>query len=200
MSVERAISLLHIGKLATGSRQSLCLVRSLACDHAVVRASLPVVSGDRVTLGLRNGLSIAASVGDIQGERIWLNYVQPVSMNRLATEQMRGCNGPESVRIAVSGEVGVEAEGKRITAPLLDISLFGMRIADRTGALRPGGQVDVHIAGLTRRSAVIRWQADGYAGLRFDHSLGYELLDNWLITHGIPSGNSGLATASARPE
>lgn len=186
MSMERAISLLHIGKLASKDRQSLCLVRSLASDHAIVRASLPVASGDSVTLGLRNGLSIIASVATMEGERIRLNYTQPISMDLLAAEQVRARTGPESVRIAVSGEVEVEADGRRISALLLDISLFGMRITDHADALRPGVSVDVHIAGMTWRSATIRWQADGHAGLRFVHSLGYELLDNWLITQRMP--------------
>lgn len=199
MSMTRAISLLHIGKLVARDRQCLCLVRTLAPDHAVVRASLPVARGDNVALGLRNGLSIATSVGDMDGERVWLNYVQPISMDSLEAEQARGRNGLESVRVAVSGEVGVDVEGRRITALLLDISLFGMRIADRTGGLRPGAQVDVHIAGLTRRAATVRWQTNGYAGLRFIHSLGYELLDNWLIPQGMPRGNSGSVKARTRP-
>lgn len=184
MSVERAISLLHIGKLVMPNRQSLCLVRTLAMDHAIVRASLPVMPGNGVTLGLRNGLSIVASVDNVQGEQIRLNYPKPIPVDRQVEEQARGRDGPESVRVVVSGDVSVEADGRKSVALLRDISLFGMRIANPCGALRPGAQVITHIAGLTRRWATVRWQADGHAGLRFAHSIGYELLDNWLIMQG----------------
>jgi hypothetical protein len=137
-----------------------------------------------VTLGLRNGLSIAASVDKVQGEQVRLRYPKPIAVDRQVAEQARGRTGPESVRVAVSGHVAVEADGRKIIALLRDISLFGIQIADASAALQPGAQVTIHIAGLTQRLATVRWQADGYAGLRFAHSIGYELLDNWLIMQG----------------
>lgn len=184
MSVERAISLLHIGTLSTDRHQSLCLIRTLASDHAVVRASLPVMPGAGLSLGLRNGLSIAVSVEGAQDERIKLKFGQPIPMDRLERDQARGSGGAESVRVPASGEVKVEMNGTRIVAILRDISLFGVGLADMPENLPAGAEVTVHIAGLVRRTAIVRWQKNGQAGLRFAHSLGYELLDSWLIRRG----------------
>lgn len=180
MSAGNAISLLHIGKLVMPHRQSLCLVRTLAPGHAIVRASLPVTPGSAVTLGLRNGMGIVARVGSAHGERIMLAFPRPIAMERLVKEQARGRAGPESVRLAVSGSASVTVDDRTMVAPLRDISLFGVRLDDPAGALTPGAQVMLHIAGLARRSATVRWQQDGQAGLRFAFSLGYELLDGWL--------------------
>lgn len=180
MSAGNAISLLHIGKLVMPHRQSLCLVRSLAPGHAIVRASLPVTPGSGVVLGLRNGMAVAARVGSADRERIMLTFPRPIAMERLVAEQARGRAGPESVRLAVSGSASVTIVDRTMVAPLRDISLFGVRLDDPDDALAPGAQVMLHIAGLARRSAIVRWQQDGQAGLRFAFSLGYELLDGWL--------------------
>jgi hypothetical protein len=180
MSAQHAISLLHIGKLVMPNRQSLCLVRALAPRHATVRASLPVSRGANVTLGLRHGMTIAARVESAQRERIMLSFPQPLAMERLMAEQARGRCGPESVRLAAQGAASVETGGRTIIASLRDISLFGLQLDDPAGALLPDTQVTVHIAGLARRAATVRWHRDGHSGLRFAFSLGYELLDQWL--------------------
>jgi len=189
MSAQHAISLLHIGKLVMVHRQSLCLVRALAPDHAIVRTSLPISAGSNVTLGLRNGMAIAARVDGVQNERIVLAFSQQLTMEQLVEEQTRGRSGPESVRLAVTGKASVEIDGRTVVASLRDISLFGVQLEDTTGALMPGADVTVHIAGFSRRLATVRWRRDGNAGLRFAFSLGYELLDNWLAAqaNALPS-------------
>lgn len=180
MSAEHAISLLHIGKLVMPNRQRLCLVRTLSPSHATVRASLPVSPGTNVRLGLRHGMTITARVESAQRERIMLTFPQPLAIERLMAEQSRGRCGPESVRLSVAGVASVETGGRTIIAPLRDISLFGVQLDDPTGTLFHDAQVTVHIAGLARRAATVRWHRDGHSGLRFAFSLGYELLDQWL--------------------
>lgn len=189
MSAQHAISLLHIGKLFMVHRQSLCLVRALAPDHAIVRTSLPISAGSNVTLGLRNGVEIDAQVESVEHERITLAFVQQFTLEQLVEEQARGRSGPESVRLAVTGSASVETDGRTVLATLRDISLFGVQLEDMAGALMPGANVTVHIAGLSRRLATVRWRQDGRAGLRFAFSLGYELLDNWLAAQAdaLPS-------------
>lgn len=180
MSAGSAISLLHIGKLVMPHRQSLCLVRTLAPGHAIVRASLPVSPGSRVTLGLRNAIAIATQVESVQGERIMLVFRLPLAMERLVEEQARGRSGTESVRLAVAGQASIETQGRTILLPLRDLSLFGAQVSDPTGALIPDALITIYIAGLARRQASVCWHRNGRAGLRFAFSLGYELLDTWL--------------------
>jgi hypothetical protein len=196
MSAQQAISLLHIGKLATPHRQSLCLVRTIGPAHAMVRASLPVLQGASVTLGLRNGMAIAAQVESSENERIMLTFSQAMTMERLITDQARGRCGPESVRLAVAGAARVETGGRDIVCHLRDLSLFGVQLSDPTNTLTPDAQVTVHIAGLARRAATVRWIRDGHAGLRFGFSLGYELLDHWLAAQGSAPSQPRFAAAT----
>ena len=196
MSVVGAISLLHIGKLVASNRQSLCLIRTLAPDHAIVRASLPVSGGSSVTLGLRNGMAIAARVEGVQSERIMLTFPHRLAMERLVEEQARGRSGPESVRLTVAGKVSVETDRRTMITTLRDLSLFGLQLNDPTCVLVPNTPAIVHIAGLARRQANVRWHRDGRSGLRFAYSLGYELLDGWIATQRFEQGSPRFAQKS----
>ncbi|KFL47153.1 hypothetical protein IL54_2576 [Sphingobium sp. ba1] len=136
----------------------------------------------------------------VEHERITLAFVQQFTLEQLVEEQARGRSGPESVRLAVTGRASVETDGRTVLATLRDISLFGVQLEDAAGALMPGADVTVHIAGLARRMATVRWHRDGHAGLRFAFSLGYELLDNWLASqaYALPSSCNGLTTITTK--
>lgn len=179
MTVRDFISLLQIGKLTTAGRQGLCLVRSMSSEQAIVRTSLSLTIGETVQLGLRNGHDLRAIVSEVDGERVVLQLAHPVSLPLLTHPHRRGLNGPESVRLATDCPVLIAMDGQTSRTRMLDISLFGMKIADDRG-LCQGREICVHVDGLARRDAQIRWCADGQAGLRLAFGLGYELLDAWL--------------------
>ncbi|WP_298397794.1 PilZ domain-containing protein [Sphingobium sp.] len=179
MTVRDFISLLQIGKLSTAGRQGLCLVRSMSSEQAIVRTSLSLRIGEDVQLGLRNGHDLHAIVTEAAGERVVLQFYHAISLSLLTHPHRRGLKGPESVRFATDCPVAMDMDGQTWTTRMLDISLFGMKIADDRG-LSPGRDLCVHVDGLARRDAQVRWSSDGQAGLQLAFGLGYELLDVWL--------------------
>lgn len=179
MTVRDFISLLQIGKLETEGGQALCLVRSMTPQQATLRTSFPLRTGEQTRLALRNGQILPGTIAEAEGERVLLRFAHPISLAILTHPHRRGLDGPESVRFTTDCPVIIQLGGETWAAQMLDISLFGMKITDNRG-LMPGRELCIHVDGLARRGAQVRWSANGQAGLRLAFGLGYELLDTWL--------------------
>lgn len=171
----------HIGKLITADRQCLCLVNALAPREALIRASLPLMAGQSVTLGLRNGLAVPAVVAFTQGEQVSLLFEKLIPISTMLAEQRRGMDPEESVRLTMTAPVSITTPKGSHSCILQDISLLGMKVRNGTTALDEGMLVQVSIKDLGKRDAQIRWCNGPYIGLRFQLALGYRMLDEWTM-------------------
>ena len=179
MEVNKAVTILHVGKLVTARRECLCVVHSLSPREALVRTSVPMTAGESVTLGLRNGFSVPAVVGMNIGEHVSLLFEEHIAISTIIAEQRNGRSEREAVRLNIFTPVTV-ATGTGMQACMMqDISLFGVKLLDESGELRENMQVQLIIEGLGKRDATVRWREDAYVGLSFEVALGFKLLDEW---------------------
>jgi hypothetical protein len=173
------VTILHVGKLVTAHRECLCVVHSLSPREALVRTSLPMIAGESVTLGLRNGFSVSAVVGIHMGEHVSLLFEEHISISTIIAEQRNGRSEREAVRLNIVMPITVSAITGTHSCMMQDISLFGVKILDEADQLRENMKVQVIVEGLGKRDATVRWRQDSYAGLSFEVALGFKLLDQW---------------------
>ena len=179
MEVNKAVTILHVGKLVTAQRECLCVVRSMSPREALVRTSVPMTAGESVTLGLRNGFSVPAVVGMNIGDHVSLLFEEHIAIATIIAEQRNGRSEREAVRLNIFTPVMVLSGVGTHACMMQDISLFGVRLLDETGELKENMQVQLTIEGLGKRDAMVRWREDAYVGLSFEVALGFKLLDEW---------------------
>ena len=181
MEITKAISLLHVGKLITADRDCLCVVQSLSSREASVRASLPLTTGQSVTLGLRNGFTVPSVVGIIMEDQVSLLFEEHVSISTILAEQRSGRSERDAVRLAVTLPVSIITPTGNQNCTMQDISLSGIRVLDEALLLTEGMEVQIMIDGIGKRDATVRWRHHPYVGLSFHVPLGFRLLDQWSI-------------------
>lgn len=179
--MENPVSILHVGKLITPHREYLCVVHSLSSREALVRTSLRLAPGESVTLGLRNGFSMAAIVGMVQGEQVALMFEGHVSTSVILAEQRNGRDEREAVRLNIVMPVSLITPYGSHGCTMQNISLFGIKLLDEASLLTEGMEVQVLVEGLGKRDATVRWCRAPYAGLNFHVALGFKVLDQWAM-------------------
>ena len=179
MEINNAVTILHVGKLVTADKERLCVVHSLASKEALIRTSLPLESGQSVTLVLRNGFTVAAVVGFVQGEQVLLLFEGQMSTSAMLAEQRDGRGGREAIRLHITMPVSVATPGGDCNCLMHDISLSGVKVVDETESLTVGMEVQISIEGLGRRDANVCWRQKYNFGLQFHVPLGFKLLDQW---------------------
>ena len=179
MEVNKSVTILHVGKLVTAHKECLCVVHSLSPREALVRTSLPMMAGESVTLGLRNGFSVSAVVGMNMGDHVSLLFEEHIAISTIIAEQRQGRSEREAVRLNIVMPITVSAITGTHSCTMQDISLFGIKVLDEANELRENMKVQVIVEGLGKRDAMVRWRQDIYAGLSFEVALGFKLLDQW---------------------
>lgn len=179
MRTHSRVTVLHVGKLVTMEREGLCVVHSLSPLEAIIRASLPLSPGQSVTLGLRNGSSVPATVGIVHGEQIALLFEEAISTSAILAEQRTDRTEREAIRLAITVPVSVlTLDGPR-DCLMQDISLSGMKLLDEAHLLPEGAEAQVVIDGLGKRDVLVRWRQHPFVGVGFQVALGFKLLDQW---------------------
>lgn len=181
MAINRAVAILHVGKLITAHRECLCVIHSLAPREALIKSSLSLEVSQSVTMGLRNGFTVPAIVGYIRNNRACLLFEEPISIATILAEQRNGRDERENVRLNIVTPVSIMTPTGIRDCLIQDISLFGIKVLDEACLLAEGAEVRIVIDGLGTRSATVRWRQGVYVGLRFDVALGFKLLDEWSV-------------------
>jgi len=71
---------------------------------------------------------------------------------------------------AYNAEVRYQS-GRKLTLPVLDISLGGCMVDARSWSIRPGEPVSVKLPSLNWQPAKLVWNEDGRAGIAFEEML-----------------------------
>lgn len=177
------LSLLQIGSVTTQYAQALCIIRELTCERVTLRTSLALHPDTAVRIGMRGGQVLEGRAIRHDGKHQTIALTQKVHPDLLLKKNRRAASGAESIRLAVSQPVQVVDHERWITRSI-DISLQGMRLCDDDALLRAGEEIAVEIDGLGLHRGRVIWTQDGQAGLRFQHSLGFDRLDKWLRSRG----------------
>ncbi|MEE2742202.1 MAG: PilZ domain-containing protein [Pseudomonadota bacterium] len=186
MAVDHFLSLLHIGSVEAVGMRALCVIHRLSAQEMTIRTALPLVPSMQVTISARGGHKLPGWATQMAGQRVTIRLDRSIDPEALIHACRRARTGAESVRLPIDLPVQLRIAGRLLRYRTIDISLRGLRIALTGPPLNVGEQVEVHLDGLGRRNARIMWIAGMQAGLRFDHGLGFELLDLWLRQQAAP--------------
>lgn len=179
----RVTTILLIGKLAAGDRETLCRVRNISETGMMAEVYGSFVVNEPVEVTLKAGDTLAGTVRWNRAGRIGVAFDGKVDVPELlAHAAMR--SGAEGIargpRFTADCPVAMLVVGYRHPARLVDISQGGARVT--VANTMPRDQLlGLSIPGLGEREAAVRWVGEGACGLVFLEPLSFADLAPWLL-------------------
>ncbi|WP_395328364.1 PilZ domain-containing protein [Novosphingobium sp. BL-8H] len=179
----RVTTILLIGKLAAGSRETLCRVRNISETGMMAEVHGSFIVDEPVEVTLKAGDTLTGTVRWNRAGRIGVAFDGRVDVPELlAHAAMRtGIEGiARGPRFTADCPVALLVVGYRHPARLVDISQGGARVT--VASAMPRDQLlGVSIPGLGEREAAVRWVGAEACGLVFLEPLSFADLGPWLL-------------------
>lgn len=159
-----------------------CLLRNISPGGLMGVVYADFSAEQPVTVQFHADHVVKGMVAWAREQRIGVRFDQEIDvaqvLRRLGGNPGDGrVNRAPRLPIECDGELVVNQQPLRFTVQ--DISQKGIKAA--VGAVHPGEELVVRLAGLEPRKAIVRWIRNGTAGLNFIRPLGFEELAEWVI-------------------
>jgi len=189
---ERQVSVFRVGALNIHGRRELCIVRNVSAKGMMIKTYSPVAAGTRISIELKQGELIDATVRWEKDGSAGVEFDQPIEVESLLS-QSPDAPRPRMPRIDVDVAATIRDGDNVFTARACDISQGGVCIEyDRS--LPRETNVVVTLEGLQPKAAVVRWSNDRTIGLGFSKVIPVGELVDWL--HGLhQAGQSSRGVA-----
>jgi hypothetical protein len=175
---ERHLSLFRVGSLMIDDRRELCLIRNISAGGMMIRAYSTIEPGTAVTVELKQGEPVEATVKWAKDDSVGLEFGKPIDVIGLlstAQEEPR----PRMPRIEVGCTAWVRDGATVHRTKTADISQGGIKI-ETPKELPIGGEVIVTLTGLSPAPGTVRWKEDESYGITFNRPLPLPTLVAWL--------------------
>lgn len=177
-SGEPHLSLLRVGALVIGDRRALCLIKSISAGGMLIRAYSRIDPGTRITIELRQGEPVSATVRWAKDDCIGASFDSAIDVLGLISNSLDGPR-PRMPRIEIQCTAWVRDGASVHRTRTADVSQGGIKVLSPK-QLPVGQEVIVTVTGLAPTPARIRWK-DGHSyGLTFHRSLALSTLVAWL--------------------
>ncbi|HEX8667045.1 MAG TPA: PilZ domain-containing protein [Allosphingosinicella sp.] len=192
----RLCTLFRVGKLLSGSAETICRVRNIS-QHGFMADACPAPAvGTAAALELSEGWSREARVVWSQGDRFGAEFLAPQSVSAMLGGGVRSPHQRQrALRVAPDGAFATVVHGNRAArASIVNISQTGAAVFayDLLLSAVTGRDLSLEIDGLEPMAGTLCWTADGAAGIQFERPLSFETLSHWLWA-------TSLARPAARP-
>ena len=175
---ERHMTLFRVGALLLDGRRELCLIRNISAGGMMLRAYCPLSVGQQVAIELKNGQPIAGQVSWMGDQQVGIAFDQPIDVVAILASDDEGPR-PRMPRIETDACIFVREGAATWRLTCSDISQGGVKLTD-SGLLTNGADVVVTLNGMAPQPGVVRWTADGSAGISFNRPLPLSELVSWL--------------------
>lgn len=175
---ERHLTLFRVGTIILDDRRELCLIKNVSAGGMLIRAYSRLECGTRLSIELKQGEMMPATVNWTQGGCAGIGFESPVDVVDLLASSMEGPK-PRMPRIEVCCIASVRQDGKVYGMRARDVSQGGIK-ADSDGDLKLGTDVVVTLPGLPPIQGVVRWRDAGSCGITFNRLLALSDLVAWL--------------------
>jgi len=180
---ERHMTILRIGKLVTGGRQELCLIRNISSGGLMAHVYAPHGLGDRVEIELKSDERLSGEVIWVREGHIGVRFDGAIEISDILTHRPREDgrkSRPPRLDVSCRARLKVGADSHRVE--IRDISQGGVKV-EIEHLLEAGSDVLINVDGLDPMKGVVRWCRDGLAGLAFLRPIPFDALTGWLETH-----------------
>ena len=175
---ERHLTLYRVGSIMIGQRRELCLIKNISGGGMMIRAYCSMDLGTRLTIELKSGSPIQASVSWIRDHNIGVTFDRPIDVVELLSTSMDGPR-PRMPRIEINGFVEIRDNGRTHRMRTCDISQGGIKVRSQR-LLMTGSDVIVALPDLPAMPSVVRWTEQGTSGITFNRLLPLPQLVDWL--------------------
>lgn len=175
---ERHLSLLRVGTLIMGDRRELCLIRNISAGGMMIRAYSKIEPGKRVTIELKQGEPVNATVQWVRDENVGVEFDRPIDVISLISTSLEELP-PRMPRVEVSCTAWVREGAIVHRTKAADVSQGGVKIVTEKD-LPIGAEVIVTLTGLSPAPATVRWKDEDCYGLSFHRPLPLPGLVGWL--------------------
>lgn len=177
-SGERHLSLLRVGSLIVADRRELCLIRNISAGGMMIRAYSKIAPGTRVTIELKQGEPVKATVQWAKDENVGLEFDKPIDVISLISTSLEELR-PRMPRVEVSCTAWVREGAIVYRTKAADVSQGGVKILTEK-QLPIGAEVIVTLTGLSPAPATVRWKDEDSYGITFHRALALPTLVGWL--------------------
>lgn len=175
---ERHLSLLRVGALLVADRRELCLIRNISAGGMMIRAYSTIEPDTRVSIELKQGEPVSATVKWARDENVGLEFDEPIDVISLIStseEEPR----PRMPRVEVSCTTWVREGAIVHRTKAVDVSQGGVKIQSNQD-LTLAADVIVTLTGLSAAPGTVRWKDGESYGITFNSPLALPTLVGWL--------------------
>nr|WP_314444578.1 PilZ domain-containing protein [uncultured Sphingomonas sp.] len=176
---ERHLTLFRVGTMVVDGRRELCLIKNISAGGAMLRLySESITLGQKLTVELKCGQPLSGQVAWVRSPNVGLVFNRPIDVIAMLSQSEDGPR-PRMPRIETSCFCTLRDGASIVRARACDISQGGIKV-ETTANFSRNAEVVVSLPGLAPQPGVVRWTADGSAGITFNRLLPLPQLIDWL--------------------
>jgi hypothetical protein len=176
---DRHLTLFRVGTMAVDGRRELCLIKNISAGGAMLRLySGSMKLEQRLTVELKCGQPLTGSIAWVRDPNVGLAFDQPIDVIAMLSQSEDGPR-PRMPRIETRSFCTLREGATVVRARACDISQGGIKVETSVSFTR-NAEVVVSLPTLPPQPGVVRWTADGCAGITFNRLLPLPLLIEWL--------------------
>jgi hypothetical protein len=177
-TADRFLSLLRVGAIVADGRRELCLIRNISSGGMMIRAYAPIAEGTPLSIELKQGEPVKGIVQWVDGSLTGVTFDRPIDVIALLAQTGDGPR-PRLPRVEVGSTAWVREGAQVVRTKAVNISPGGICV-ESPARLKVGAEVVVSLIGLAPAPGIVKWSADGAAGIGFNRALAVSELVGWL--------------------
>jgi hypothetical protein len=190
----RHLTILRVGALIASSGRELCLIRNISAGGLMAHVYSHHEEGDRVAVELKSDHQIPGHILWVDESNVGVAFDQPIDVEDLLANQNSFANGwrPRPPRIEVDRLASLRCGARVHAVNTRDISQGGVKI-ETDQPIEPGSDVVLMLDRFRPIHGVIRWCANGSAGVAFNQVIPFRELMTWLRSDAGSAGKGAIA-------
>jgi hypothetical protein len=177
----RHITILRVGALIGPAGRELCLIRNISAGGLMAHVYSHHAPGEKVSVEL-GSQQIDGSVLWGSESNLGIKFDEAIDVAEMLSSQALLDNGwrQRMPRVEVDRLATVRCGARLYGVNTLDISQGGVKV-ETDEPLAVDAQIVITLDRFRPVQGVVRWWADGLAGIAFNHSIPFGELMGWLI-------------------
>lgn len=181
----RHLTILRVGALMSDRGRELCLIRNISGGGVMAHVYSRRSAGERVGIELKSNQRIDGQVVWVSGSNVGIQFDEPVDVAEMLSSQAVLEHGwrPRLPRVEVDRLATLRCGSQLHGVNTRDISQGGVKI-ESDQPLELGAEVVLTLDRFRPMHGVVRWCADGLAGIAFNQLIPFHELMAWLRPGG----------------
>jgi hypothetical protein len=177
----RQLTILRVGALIGSAGRELCLIRNISAGGIMAHVYGRHPDGEPVAIELKSNQQITGRVVWAEGSNIGIRFNEPIDVADMLSSQAVIESGlrPRLPRVEVDRLATLRCGSRVYGVNTRDISQGGVKI-ETDEPLEVGAEVVLTMEKFRPLQGVVRWCANGLAGLEFNQLVPFAELMVWL--------------------